>query len=98
MTVKVNKEVILSGGAVGSPHVLLHSGVGPKDVLTGAGVPVQIELPGVGQHLQDHIVRGCLFYCLMCGMLIDVVGCRVLRFRSRLMLLPLLRFTLVAVS
>ncbi|KAI0091378.1 GMC oxidoreductase [Irpex rosettiformis] len=54
-TVKVNKEVILSGGAVGSPHVLLHSGVGPKDVLTGANVPVQIELPGVGQHLQDHI-------------------------------------------
>ncbi|KAI0758529.1 hypothetical protein BC629DRAFT_1726530 [Irpex lacteus] len=53
--VKVNKEVILAGGAVGSPHVLMHSGVGPKDVLNSANVTVQIELPGVGQHLQDHI-------------------------------------------
>ncbi|KAI0684004.1 GMC oxidoreductase [Cytidiella melzeri] len=55
MTVNVNKEVILAGGAIGSPHVLLHSGVGPSDVLQGAGVPMLIELPGVGQHLQDHI-------------------------------------------
>ncbi|KAI0825466.1 glucose-methanol-choline oxidoreductase, partial [Irpex lacteus] len=49
--VKVNKEVILAGGAVGSSHVLMHSGVGPKDVLNSVNVPVQIELPGVGQHL-----------------------------------------------
>lgn len=55
-TIKVNKEVILAGGALGSPHVLLHSGVGPADVLNSAGVPITLELPGVGQHLQDHIV------------------------------------------
>lgn len=55
-TVNVRKEVILAGGAIGSPHILLHSGVGPKDVLNAAGVPVSLELPGVGQHLQDHIV------------------------------------------
>ncbi|KAI0339756.1 GMC oxidoreductase [Trametopsis cervina] len=54
-TIKVNKEVILAGGALGSPHVLLHSGVGPADVLSSAGVPITLELPGVGQHLQDHI-------------------------------------------
>ncbi|CAL1700471.1 unnamed protein product [Somion occarium] len=54
-TVNVRKEVILAGGAIGSPHILLHSGVGPKDVLNAAGVPVSLELPGVGQHLQDHI-------------------------------------------
>ncbi|KAI0698246.1 GMC oxidoreductase [Cytidiella melzeri] len=54
-TVNVNKEVILAGGAIGSPHVLLHSGVGPSDVLQRAGVPMQLELPGVGQHLQDHL-------------------------------------------
>ncbi|KAI0640658.1 GMC oxidoreductase [Trametes meyenii] len=54
-TIKVNKEVILAGGAVGSPHVLLHSGVGPSDVLKAAGVDVKLDLPGVGQHLQDHI-------------------------------------------
>ncbi|TDL26525.1 alcohol oxidase [Rickenella mellea] len=54
-TVNVNKEVILTGGAMGSPHILLHSGVGPKDVLDAAGVQMLVELPGVGQHLQDHI-------------------------------------------
>ncbi len=60
-SVKVNKEVILAGGAIGSPHILQLSGVGPRDVLTAAGVPVTVELPGVGQHLQDHIVRLFLF-------------------------------------
>lgn len=54
--VKVNKEVIISGGTVGSPAVLLYSGVGPKDVLSDAGVDLVSELPGVGQHLQDHFV------------------------------------------
>lgn len=54
-TVNVRKEVILAGGAIGSPHILMHSGVGPKDVLNAAGVTVNVELPGVGQHLQDHI-------------------------------------------
>ncbi|CDO69444.1 GMC oxidoreductase [Trametes cinnabarina] len=54
-TVKVNKEVILAGGAVGSPTVLMLSGVGPSDVLQAAGVDVLVDLPGVGQHLQDHI-------------------------------------------
>ncbi|KAL1850276.1 hypothetical protein Plec18170_006971 [Paecilomyces lecythidis] len=53
-TIKVNKEVILSSGTIGSPAVLLHSGVGPKDVLSSAGVDLVSELPGVGQHLQDH--------------------------------------------
>ncbi|KDQ61960.1 hypothetical protein JAAARDRAFT_190666 [Jaapia argillacea MUCL 33604] len=53
--INVRKEVIITGGAVGSPHILLHSGVGPQDVLSAAGVPVVYNLPGVGQHLQDHI-------------------------------------------
>lgn len=56
LTVKVNKEVILTAGTIGSPAVLLHSGVGPKDVLSSAGVDLVSELPGVGQHLQDHLV------------------------------------------
>ncbi|EPS32896.1 hypothetical protein PDE_07857 [Penicillium oxalicum 114-2] len=54
-SIKVNKEVVLAAGTVGSPAVLLHSGVGPKDVLSDAGVDLVSELPGVGQHLQDHI-------------------------------------------
>ncbi|KAG7098343.1 hypothetical protein E1B28_000303 [Marasmius oreades] len=56
-TVKANREVILSSGAIGTPHLLLLSGIGPKDVLTAAGVKVQVDLPGVGQHLQDHITN-----------------------------------------
>jgi choline dehydrogenase-like flavoprotein len=56
LQVKVNKEVILAGGTIGSPAVLLYSGVGPKDVLSEAGVDLVSELPGVGQHLQDHFV------------------------------------------
>ncbi|OQD65805.1 hypothetical protein PENPOL_c005G09814 [Penicillium polonicum] len=55
LKVKVNKEVILAGGTIGSPAVLLYSGVGPKDVLSDAGVDLVSELPGVGQHLQDHL-------------------------------------------
>ncbi|TFK85315.1 GMC oxidoreductase [Polyporus arcularius HHB13444] len=60
-TIKVRKEVILSSGAMGSPRVLMHSGVGPADVLQAAGVDVQVNLPGVGQHLQDHLSSGLLF-------------------------------------
>ncbi|OQE39988.1 hypothetical protein PENCOP_c006G00454 [Penicillium coprophilum] len=55
LKVKVNKEVILASGSIGSPAVLLYSGVGPKDVLSKAGVDLVSELPGVGQHLQDHL-------------------------------------------
>ncbi|KAJ2926788.1 hypothetical protein H1R20_g10294, partial [Candolleomyces eurysporus] len=57
-SVSANKEVILAGGAVGSPQMLLVSGVGPKDVLDSVGVSVQVELPGVGHHLQDHLATG----------------------------------------
>ncbi|KAF8959585.1 hypothetical protein BDZ97DRAFT_1666899 [Flammula alnicola] len=57
-SVQVNKEVLLAGGAMGSAHILLVSGVGPKDVLQGANVALKAELPGVGQHLIDHLSAG----------------------------------------
>ena len=47
-------ETILSGGPVGSPHVLMLSGVGPRDHLREMGVPLVHELSGVGQNLRDH--------------------------------------------
>ena len=47
-------EFICSGGAVGSPQLLLLSGVGPADHLQEMGIQVQHELPGVGQNLRDH--------------------------------------------
>ncbi|KAH6886003.1 GMC oxidoreductase-domain-containing protein [Coprinopsis sp. MPI-PUGE-AT-0042] len=56
--VGVNKEVILSAGPMGSPKILMHSGVGPKDVLDQLGVRVHLELPVIDQHLQDHLTAG----------------------------------------
>jgi len=50
-----SKEVILSAGAFGSPHLLMLSGIGPPDGLKKAGIPVKIALEGVGQNLQDHL-------------------------------------------
>jgi len=47
-------EVILSGGAINSPQLLMLSGVGPADVLRDVGVEVLRELPGVGENLRDH--------------------------------------------
>jgi choline dehydrogenase len=47
-------EIILSAGAIGSPHILLLSGVGPAEQLTGLGIPLVAELPGVGRNLRDH--------------------------------------------
>jgi choline dehydrogenase len=47
-------EIILSAGAIGSPHLLLLSGIGPAGQLRAAGVPVRLDLPGVGQNLRDH--------------------------------------------
>ena len=72
-TVMANREVILSGGAIGSPQILMLSGIGPRDVLEGAGVSVKSELPGVGQHLQDHLVRSHIFSRLLS--LTSRIGC-----------------------
>jgi choline dehydrogenase len=48
-------EVILCGGAFNSPQLLQLSGVGPAALLRGVGVDVVADLPGVGEHLQDHL-------------------------------------------
>ena len=48
------REVVLSAGAVGSPHLLMLSGVGPAAHLRSHGIDVKADLPGVGQNLNDH--------------------------------------------
>lgn len=53
--VRVEREVLLCGGAVNSPQVLLLSGVGPKKELEKFGIEQVHELPGVGKNLQDHL-------------------------------------------
>jgi choline dehydrogenase len=54
-TVRAAQEVILAGGAVNSPQLLLLSGIGPADELRALGIPVVHDLPGVGKNLQDHL-------------------------------------------
>ena len=53
--VHARAEVILSAGAVNSPHLLQLSGIGPASELSKNGVPVLLDLPGVGANLQDHL-------------------------------------------
>lgn len=48
------REVVVSGGAFGSPHLLQLSGIGPGALLHANGIPIARDLPGVGENLQDH--------------------------------------------
>ena len=54
-------EVILAAGAIGSPHLLLLSGIGPADALREHDISVVHDLPGVGQNLQDHPVVSVIY-------------------------------------
>lgn len=53
--VTASSEVVLCAGAVGSPHLLLNSGIGAADELSRVGIRPLIDLPGVGKNLQDHV-------------------------------------------
>ena len=53
-TVRADAEVILTAGAIGSPKLMMLSGVGPASHLASHGIKVQHDLPGVGQNLTDH--------------------------------------------
>ncbi len=54
--VRAEREVVLAGGAVNSPQLLMLSGIGPADQLRGLDIDVVADLPGVGENLQDHPV------------------------------------------
>lgn len=54
-TARATKEVVLSAGAVGSPHLLMLSGIGPRAELEAAGIRCVMDAPAVGKHLKDHI-------------------------------------------
>jgi len=58
--VPAGREVILCSGAIGSPHLLQLSGIGPREPLEHAGVEIVHELPGVGANLLDHLANGLL--------------------------------------
>jgi choline dehydrogenase-like flavoprotein len=52
---RAEREVLVTSGAIGSPRLLMLSGIGPADHLKSVGVPIVHELPGVGANLQDHV-------------------------------------------
>ncbi|WUI66152.1 GMC family oxidoreductase N-terminal domain-containing protein [Nocardia sp. NBC_00403] len=56
--VTARREVILCGGAINSPQLLMLSGIGDRDELTGQGIEVVHHAPEVGANLQDHLVAG----------------------------------------
>ena len=53
--IRADREVIVCSGAIGSPKLLMQSGIGPADHLRAVGVNVVHDLPGVGSNLQDHL-------------------------------------------
>ena len=61
--VRANREVLLSGGAINSPQLLLLSGIGPAGDLQRLNIPVVADVPGVGQNLQDHLCLPVAYEC-----------------------------------
>lgn len=59
---KANQETIVCCGAINTPKLLLHSGLGCSSELAALNIPVVVDLPGVGKHLQDHILLAGINY------------------------------------
>ncbi|MGB7754814.1 MAG: GMC family oxidoreductase N-terminal domain-containing protein [Salinisphaera sp.] len=73
-TASAAREVVLSGGAIGSPHLLLLSGIGPRAELEAAGVECHVDSPHVGKHLKDHVHVGLFFPAPGVGVAMSEVG------------------------
>jgi choline dehydrogenase-like flavoprotein len=59
--IEAGREVILSAGAVGSPQLLMLSGIGPREHLESLGIQCAVDAPEVGRHLKDHLQLGLMF-------------------------------------
>ena len=70
--IRARRQVILSGGSINSPQLLLASGIGPAGELKAAGVDVRHDLPGVGKNLQDHFMARMVFRTKIRGTLNEV--------------------------
>jgi choline dehydrogenase len=55
---RADREIVLAGGAIGTPQLLMLSGIGPADELGAHGIDVAVDAPNVGRNLQDHVVAG----------------------------------------
>ena len=83
-TARCTREVVLCGGAVNSPQLLLLSGVGPQAHLAEMGIPVVHDLPGVGQCLQDHYSAAIKLKCRFPVTVNDVMQSNVLKVKAAL--------------
>jgi choline dehydrogenase len=63
-TAKAAREIVLCAGTVNSPQLLLLSGIGPADELSGHGISPVVNLPGVGKNLQDHVDCVMAYECI----------------------------------
>jgi choline dehydrogenase len=61
--IRASREIILCGGAVNSPQLLMLSGIGPEDHLRALNIPVIANLPGVGENLLDHLMVPVAYEC-----------------------------------
>ena len=62
-TVKARREIVLSAGALGSPHILMLSGIGPAGHLREHGIEPIVDAPNVGENLQDHLQARLVYKC-----------------------------------
>jgi choline dehydrogenase len=60
-TIFAGREIVLSMGALQTPKVLLHSGIGDREELARFSIPLVQHLPGVGRNFQDHVAFGCIW-------------------------------------
>ena len=74
LVARADKEVILSAGAVGSPQILMLSGIGPKAELEAVGVPSKLDAPDVGKHLKDHLQVPLVFPAPGAGISMSQIG------------------------
>lgn len=61
--IRARREIILSAGTIGSPHIMMLSGIGDAEHLRDNGIEVAANLPGVGKNLQDHLQARLVFKC-----------------------------------
>lgn len=73
-TAFATKEVVMSGGAIGSAHLLLLSGIGPRAEIEAAGIACQVDAPHVGKHLKDHLHVGLFFPAPGVGIAVNELG------------------------
>jgi choline dehydrogenase len=74
VVVRAERDVVISAGAIGSPQLLLLSGIGPKEELEAVGVSCRLDAPDVGKHLQDHLQLALVFPAPGIGLSMTEVG------------------------